>query len=394
MTDTTDQQAVTVAQEDREAAAGYLDSQGGYVIDAAVIRTGQADFKDIVHAFARHRLASVPSASADYVLVPREPTEAMLEALHRDVRIKADPALKTADIMNEREVWSAMLAASPQPVPATNQAGEAELGVYDALKLAHDTLHETTAVLHADDCARVAAVMTQCREALALADRLRTYRPTDEWGDGVHHAICTEAADTIAALATQPATSQEGECNCGCAGDPFICTEADGTDRAASQEGDEADRANGIGQDELVAGLKRVLQHPAGDHDGWTDAGMEDAFFRWPVIVNALNEALAATPTPPTGYEPWVPRIGDPVRIAPGDEYASEWARTDFWVAGLSVDDRGRGIDVTVSEQWPIPTRHSRDYMGQTDGFLIARTDGKPDSLEPRALARAQGQAS
>lgn len=71
------------------------------------------------------------------------------------------------------------------------------------------------------------------------------------------------------------------------------------TDAGAGEvERDDADRANGIGQDELVAGLKRALQHPAGDHDGWTDAGMEDAFFRWPVIVNALNEALA-TPKPP-----------------------------------------------------------------------------------------------
>lgn len=63
---------------------------------------------------------------------------------------------------------------------------------------------------------------------------------------------------------------------------------------ATSQEHDDAGRAGGVGQDELVAGLKRALQHPTGDHDGWTDAGMEDAFFRWPVIVNALNEALAA----------------------------------------------------------------------------------------------------
>ncbi len=59
-------------------------------------------------------------------------------------------------------------------------------------------------------------------------------------------------------------------------------------------EPDDADRANGIGQGELVVGLKRALQHPAGDHDGWTDAGMEHAFFRWPVIVAALNTALSS----------------------------------------------------------------------------------------------------
>jgi hypothetical protein len=88
-------------------------------------------------------------------------------------------------------------------------------------------------------------------------------------------------------------------------------------------------------------------------------------------------------------HAPWVPRIGDPVRVSPSDEYQADWARMNLWVAGLSVDDHGRGIDVTVSEQWPIPSRHSREYMGQTDGFLIARTDGRPDSLEPRTVVPA-----
>ena len=33
-----------------------------------------------------------------------------------------------------------------------------------------------------------------------LVKRLRAYRPTNEWGDGVHHTICDEAADTITEL--------------------------------------------------------------------------------------------------------------------------------------------------------------------------------------------------
>lgn len=33
-----------------------------------------------------------------------------------------------------------------------------------------------------------------------IVERLRDYRPTNEWGDGIHHVICTEAADHIAAL--------------------------------------------------------------------------------------------------------------------------------------------------------------------------------------------------
>lgn len=33
--------------------------------------------------------------------------------------------------------------------------------------------------------------------AREIVKRLRTYRPTDEWGEGVHHTICDEAADII-----------------------------------------------------------------------------------------------------------------------------------------------------------------------------------------------------
>ena len=33
-----------------------------------------------------------------------------------------------------------------------------------------------------------------------FADRLRKYRPTNEWGDGVHHTMCDEAADEIERL--------------------------------------------------------------------------------------------------------------------------------------------------------------------------------------------------
>jgi hypothetical protein len=36
--------------------------------------------------------------------------------------------------------------------------------------------------------------------ATDLERRLREYRPTNEWGDPVHHVICDEAADEIARL--------------------------------------------------------------------------------------------------------------------------------------------------------------------------------------------------
>lgn len=50
------------------------------------------------------------------MLVPRNPTEAMLDAMHSRIRILCDPAARTADIQNDREVWAAMLAVSP-PAP-------------------------------------------------------------------------------------------------------------------------------------------------------------------------------------------------------------------------------------------------------------------------------------
>jgi hypothetical protein len=50
------------------------------------------------------------------------------------------------------------------------------------------------------------------------------------------------------------------------------------------------------GGEALIAGVKRALQNPDGDHDGWTDTGLKHAFFRWPTIVHAINAALATTP--------------------------------------------------------------------------------------------------
>jgi hypothetical protein len=40
-------------------------------------------------------------------------------------------------------------------------------------------------------------------EVVALIDRLRAYRPTNEWGDHVHHTICDEAVSCILAIASQ-----------------------------------------------------------------------------------------------------------------------------------------------------------------------------------------------
>ncbi|MVA91570.1 hypothetical protein GOZ80_05985 [Agrobacterium vitis] len=41
-----------------------------------------------------------------------------------------------------------------------------------------------------------------------IIQRLRTYRPTDEWGDSVHHTICDEAANEIIRLSNELRQSQ------------------------------------------------------------------------------------------------------------------------------------------------------------------------------------------
>ena len=63
-------------------------------------------------------------ASNDFVLVPRVATEAMLDVMHASIRTLVDPEARTADIQNDRELWSALLAAaaaptSPEPVQSS-----------------------------------------------------------------------------------------------------------------------------------------------------------------------------------------------------------------------------------------------------------------------------------
>lgn len=43
-----------------------------------------------------------------------------------------------------------------------------------------------------------------------MVERLRSYRPTNEWGDGIHHVICTEAAARITELETSLAEAEGG----------------------------------------------------------------------------------------------------------------------------------------------------------------------------------------
>lgn len=120
------------------------------------------------------------------------------------------------------------------------------------------------------------------------------------------------------------------------------------------------------------------------------DAECEDCGLPWVEYVRA-DLAPVSDATQTREAEAWVPRIGDLVKVSDSCEHSSDWQRTDLWVAGVAVDERCRGINVTVTEQWPVPHRFvGRDYMGHTDGFLVARTDGKLDDLEPRASLNAR----
>lgn len=78
----------------------------------------------------------------------------------------------------------------------------------------------------------------------------------------------------------------------------------------------------------------------------------------------------------------WQPRIGERVEVRDDYPDSSLWERTPLWVAGIHVAENGDGLNVTVTEQWPVPNRHARDYIGHTDGFYIGRASA-PDDLRP-----------
>jgi hypothetical protein len=158
---TTDQQAVTAAQGDREAAAKIYELLGfgpcQHVIDGVEDDVGVVQ---IVAQRSAEVLASVSSASAE-----RRP----------DGRaVPGDARTINGDLHFYRAAgWYP--APTPEPVPATNQAGEVE----------------PEAVV---------------RVAKALCSLTGSESCSLSWGDWV-----SDAKYVLAALATQPATSQEGE---------------------------------------------------------------------------------------------------------------------------------------------------------------------------------------
>jgi len=61
-----------------------------------------------------------------------------------------------------------------------------------------------TEALHIAIRAYLASVSPAIPEDVAgLVERLKTYRPCDEWGQPIHHTICDEAANALTALAKE-----------------------------------------------------------------------------------------------------------------------------------------------------------------------------------------------
>lgn len=187
MTDTTEQ-AVTVAQEDREAAAKLFGFPAWENIMYVEDRATSERVRAAVLAFARHRLASVSSASAEIPagMKPWTGGDNAPDDWDGGSVLRADGQIEHSDDitipqwrhlapgykLNIVAYTPARVLDLPEPVPATNQAGEVKAWLYQR-----------------EGCASV------------VAKNAHRWANADGWVE----------TPLIAALATQPATSQDGE---------------------------------------------------------------------------------------------------------------------------------------------------------------------------------------
>lgn len=96
-------------------------------------------------------------------------------------------------------------------------------------------------------------------------------------------------------------------------------------------------------------------------------------------LMEAAECWVAGKPLPEPDTA-WIPKIGDPVRVADHCADSELWNRDPIHVLGISRNRLGSGkysheINVTVSTDWP-------DFSDATDGFLINKENG-PDDLLP-----------
>jgi hypothetical protein len=91
-----------------------------------------ADVDDMLIGLQKHydALAAIPTTDAgDWVLVPREPTEAMLAAGRTDARRSNRYEMTSSWLRN---CWSAMLAAAPSPPTDATQLQGDDAALYEA----------------------------------------------------------------------------------------------------------------------------------------------------------------------------------------------------------------------------------------------------------------------
>ncbi len=86
-------------------------------------------------------------------------------------------------------------------------------------------------------------------------------------------------------------------------------------------------------------------------------------------VLNAVEAALTCPRAAPG--KPWVPQIGERVEVTDETPGAEDWRGVSIWVAGVHVHHSGDGLNVTVSEEWPIPARTTGRYLGLADDFRI-----------------------
>jgi hypothetical protein len=198
--DTTDQQAVTVAQEDFDWLADAFEKIGA-TATAGSIRSGVpciVNSRPVVEAIARHRLASVSSASVDGI----KACIALCEHMEADKSLPDEAGNAAWNLKVGMRHLLKQASASPEPVPATNQAGEVER----LIEYLFGDQRNGDGVRVVDLC--FTAFMNRDKPNPEDGEKSDWFTDTKPLID---KGIADLKGRLLAALATQPATSQEGE---------------------------------------------------------------------------------------------------------------------------------------------------------------------------------------
>lgn len=134
--------------------------------------------------------------------------------------------------------------------------------------------------------------------------------------------------------------------------------------------------AGALARDSTAATLAANERYP-----NYHEHDLRDAF------VDGWDEAEAALASATSGRG-WEPKIGEKVRVV--GQFEADWRGIDLWVAGLQAEPFHEGLNVTVSEAWPL----SASRAGLTDGFYVYGPDAsnKNDLAPPSSPAPAPGE--